>query len=244
MMIRCPKCDRMGYLPDDLAPEARSLRCRRCKANFLTADLAVKERHPHRGVDESWRGTMETPGARQSRQNAAPFLSEGMFGRFDNPEPPLRTLGPGDSNYEMTFSLEDPRGDADVDWEKDPDDFLEPEAASSDEIEALKPMGAGPGGSDPWFYGFIVSWGRPLCFGVLGFVAFSVIVIGLMVANSLGVTGSWVMPTSIQTLIVACLGTTALLLIGTSMVFQVVFLVDLAKSIHRMHELENRLSGR
>ncbi len=114
MMIQCPKCDRMGYLPDRLAPEAHSLRCRKCKANFLTTELAVKEGLQRRGVDDSWRGTaMDTPGASQSRQKAAPFLAEGIFGRFDQPEPPLRALGPGDSNYEMTFSLDDTGGDSD-----------------------------------------------------------------------------------------------------------------------------------
>ena len=244
-MIRCPKCDRVGFLPDRLAPEARSLRCRKCKANFLTTDLAVKEGNQRRGVDDSWQGTvMDSTGAGQPRQKAAPFLAEGMFGRFDEPERPLRTLGPGDSNYEMTFSIDDSPDDPGIDWDKDDGDFLEPEAPSSDEIEAIIPGGTEAKRSELWFYGFIVSWGRPLCFGVLGFVCFSVLVIGFLVASSLGVAGSQAIPTSIQALIVASVGTIALLLIGTSMFFHIVFLADLAKRIHRMRDLENRLSGR
>ena len=79
---------------------------------------------------------------------------------------------------------------------------------------------------------------------MLGFVAFSVLVIGFLVASSLGVAGSQIIPTSIQALIVASLGTIALLLIGVSMVFQSVFLADLARTVQRMHRSENRLPGR
>jgi hypothetical protein len=244
-MIRCPKCDRMGFLPDRLAPAARSLRCRKCKANFLTTELAVEEVRQHGGVDESWRGTaMDTPVLSQSRQKATPFRADGMFGRFDEPERPLRALGPGDSNYEMTFSIGGAPDDPGIDWERDAEDFLEPEAPSSDEIAAVIPRGPGQVRSDPWFYAFIGSWGRPFCFGVLGFVGFSVLVIGLLVANGLHVLGSQAIPTSIQALIVASLGTIALLLIGTAMIFQSAFLADLARTIHRMPDPKNRLSGR
>jgi hypothetical protein len=245
MMIRCPKCDRMGYLPDRLAPEAHSLRCRKCKANFTTTELAVKEGKQRRAMDGPWRDTaLDSPGASPSRQKATPFLAEGIFDRFEESQPPRRALGPGDSNYEMTFTLDDATGDSVADWEKDSEAFLEPEAPSSDEIEAMIPKGTGSSNPDPGFYGFIVSWRRPLCFGVLGFVAFSVLVIGFLVASSLGMTGIQAIPTSIQALIVASLGTIALLLIGTSMIFQIVCLADLARSVHRMHDLENRLSGR
>jgi hypothetical protein len=144
----------------------------------------------------------------------------------------------------MTFSIDDAHNDPDVDWDKYDEDFLEPEAPSSDEIEAVIPGGTGSARSDQWYYGFIVSWGRPLCLGVLGFVGFSVLVIGFLVANSLRVVGSQAIPTSIQVLIVASLGTIALLLIGTAMIVQSAFLADLARSIQRMPDPKKRLSGR
>ncbi len=239
MMIRCPKCDRVGHLPDRLAPEARRLRCRRCNANFSTAEVAVKSAKPHRGADDSWRGAAIDPStAGSSRQ----ILGKGIFGRFDEPATTLRSLGPGDSNYEMAFSLDDPRDDSGADWEKEGEDFFEAEAPSSDEIEAIRPGQAEPPRPESWYYGFIVAWAKPLCIGVLGFVAFSVLVIGFLVASSLGVAGPQIIPTSIQALIVASLGTIALLMIGVSMIFQSVFLADLARNVKRMPRSEDRLS--
>jgi hypothetical protein len=246
MMIRCPKCERVGYLPDRLVPEARSLRCRKCKENFSTTELAVKDGGKQRRVsDDSWRGAaLETPGAGQSRQKAAPFRADGLFGRFGDPTPPLRTLGPGDSNYEMTFSIDDARGDSDIGWDKDDDDLFEAEAPSSDEIEAMIPSGAESARPAPGSYGFMVSWGRTLCLGVLGFVAISVVLIGFLVASSLGMIGVRVIPESIQALIVASVGTIALLLIGASMIFQSVFLAELVRSAHNRDEPDNRPTER
>ena len=185
---------------------------------------------------------MERPVAGPSRQKAAPFLSDGLFGRFEEPSPPLRTLGPGDSNYEMTFSIEDARADSDADWEKETGDFLEAEAPSSDEIEAIIPGRKESPSSGPWFHDFIVSWGRTLCLVVLGFVGVSVLVIGFLVASSLRVTGGLAIPASIQAMIVASLGTFALILIGAAMIFQSVVLAELVRTIHRMNDPENRLS--
>ena len=109
MMIRCPKCDRVGYLPDRLGPR---------HGPYVAGDARPISRQPrwpsgraklHRGADDSWRGAAMGPStAGPSRQ----ILGEGIFGRFDEPATTLRTLGPGDSNYEMTFSLDDTREDS------------------------------------------------------------------------------------------------------------------------------------
>jgi hypothetical protein len=240
MMIRCPKCDRMGYLPDNLATEARSLRCRKCKANFLATELAVKDVKQHR-VDNSWRsGGMDTPGAGPSRQRSAPFRAEDVFGRFDDPSRPLRTLGPGDSNYEMTV----PHDESGADWEQDDEDTFEPEAASSDEIEAVLPGASGAKTPYALFSAFMATWGRTLVFGVLGYVAFSTLVIGVLVASSLGLAGIRGIPASSQALILASLGAIALLLIGAAMILQLVFLAELVRDVRRLNEPEDRLSGR
>jgi hypothetical protein len=246
MMIRCPKCERVGHLPDRLAPEARSLRCRKCKENFSTTELAVKAGgKQRRATDDSWRGAaLETPGAGQSRRKAAPFLADGLFGRFGDPAPPLRTLGPGDSNYEMTFSIDDARKDSGVGWDKDDDDLFETEAPSSDEIEAIIPGDPASLRPDRRSYGFMVARGRTLCLGVLGFVAISVVLIGFLVASNLGMIGGRVIPESLQALIVASVGTIALLLIGASMIFQSVFLAELVRSAHNRDEPENTQPGR
>ena len=190
-----------------------------------------------------WRGpTLEPPSPSPSRQKPAPFRAEGLYSRFDEPEAPLRELGPGDSNYEMTFSLEDSGPDSGDDWEADPENDGEPEAPSSDEIEAMMPATTRSPEPEPWFYRFVFSWGRVLCFGVLGFVALSVVVIGFLVACSLGVVGGLVLSTATQAFIVACFGTASLLLIGLAMIFQSVFLADLARTVSQMREPKTRQS--
>ena len=183
-------------------------------------------------------------GSRPVAPKSAPYRADGYLGRFDNVGPPRRPLGPGDSNYEMTFAIDDTPRDGDVDWDKDGEALFEPEAPSSDEIEAVIPKGPEMPRSEPWLYGFLARWGRPLCFGVIGFVVLSVLVIGFLVASSLGMAGIQAIPASLQTLIVASVGTIALLLIGLAMVFQCVFLADLVRSVQGRIEHQNRLSGR
>ena len=203
MMIRCPKCHRMGYLPDRLASAAG--------AEQLTLPEMQGELPDDGGCRQGGQSTSGggrvrgaatrwtlPPGRPIACQAAAPFLAEDPSDRFDEPTPPAPCSVRATPIMRMTFSIDDPRDESGDDWEKDPEDFLEPEAPSSDEIEAIIPIGAGSARSDSWFYGFIVSWGRPLCFGVLGFVAFSVLIIGFLVANSLGIAGSRTLPTSIQ----------------------------------------------
>ena len=243
MMIRCPKCDRMGYLPDRLAPEAHSLRCRRCQANFSTAEISIKAGMQRSKGAVPWRGTANEPPLQSpSRQGTAPFRAEGLYARFDEPEAPIRELGPGDSNYEMTFSLDNSGPDSGDDWDAGPENDPEIEAPSSDELEAIVPAPSRSPEPEPWFYRFVHSWGRVLCYAVLGFVALSVVIIGFLVACSLGMVGGLVLPTATQAFIVACFGTASLLLIGLAMIFQSVFLADLARTVYRMRETETRQS--
>lgn len=240
MMIRCPKCDRVGHLPDRLAPEARSLRCRRCQANFSTTEIALKASKQRSIGAAPWRGASLEPPLPTPALKSAPYRADGHYSRFDEPGAPLRELGPGDSNYEMTFSLEDSGPESGDDWEAGREEDPEIEAPSSDELEAIVPAPTLPPEPEPWSYRYVLSWGRVLCFGVLGFVALSVAIIGFLVACSLGMVGGLVLPAATQAFIVACFGTASLLLIGLAMVFQSVFLADLTRTIDRTRETEAR----
>ena len=238
-MIRCPKCERVGHLPDVLAPGARSLRCRRCKSNFLTTELAVKDgRKSVGGPDDPWRSDAPEPSrSGQLRPKTAPFLAEGHFSRFDD-STPFRKLGPGDSNYEMNFSLEDLPADSEDDWNNEPEDFLEAEEPSSDEISAVITHNRELLYLGSRFVSFLVSWGSILCFGVMGLVAVSVLLIGYILVNSPA------LQIPIQMLILACLGIIALLLIGIALLMQSLCLAELTDAIYRKQEPVSRLPGR
>ncbi len=225
-----------------VSPEARSLRCRRCQANFSPTEIALNSNKQRSMGAAPWRGAaLESPLPTPSLKSA-PYRADGHYSRFDEPEAPLRELGPGDSNYEMSFSLEDSGTESGDDWEAELENDPEIEGPSSDEIEAIMPASTRSPEPEPWFYPFLMSWGRILCFGVLGFVSLSVVIIGFLVACSLGVVGGLVVPAATQAIIVACFGTASLLLIGLAMIFQSVFLADLARTVYRMREPESRQS--
>src|SRR5262249_51201794 len=143
MYIRCPKCGRRGNLPDRLVPEAHSLRCRKCQANFPTPELARLA--AERGAGP----TFEPVAARARSKEPSAFLADGFFSGFDVPTESPRRLGPGDSNYELTFTLGDPGGDSSTDWDAQPGD-LAPEPPSSDEIEAVVPTAAATTAPERW----------------------------------------------------------------------------------------------
>lgn len=128
MYIRCPNCGRRGHLPDRLAPEASSLRCRKCKAHFLTPELSLA----------GSRGGVEQAEGGRAREQARPFAGEDFFSAFVDDGEIERELGPGDSNYELPFSLRDGMRDRGDGWVA-VDMAMEPEAPSSDEIEAIAP---------------------------------------------------------------------------------------------------------
>ncbi len=160
MYIRCPHCGRKGYLPDRLAPEANSLRCRRCKAHFLTPELSQQAL-----ANEGGAGSGRADGF-STRSESRAFFTDGYFGGYDDNEP-ARPHGPGDSSYELIFTLQDTEGDSGDDWEAGPL-AGEVEAPSSDEVPALSATPASPRARDvePWHHRFIESWGM-VCVGAV-----------------------------------------------------------------------------
>jgi zinc-ribbon domain len=178
MYIRCPKCGRRGRLPDRWIPQAQSLRCRKCGAMFKTPELArvAAERGPGPAFDPIVGvGRADRP---------EPFVADGYFSAFDDaligPRPP----GPGDSNYELTFTLSEPEGDFGPDWDAETGEF-EPEAPSSDDITALSTAGA-PWGSERWHHRFIESWGLRLVVTALVLIGISVPMIAYLLWRTIG----------------------------------------------------------
>jgi hypothetical protein len=232
MKIRCPNCGRMGYLPDHLVPAANRLRCRKCQAHFMMRELSLQGIEPRLQKRDSWRTTtIDAPVASRSRENPALFLTDGFVASLEEPGIPLRKRGPGDSHYELAFALKDEPSPSGDDWTAADAEVIEPEIASSDEIEAIhQPDGDLPR-PNPLSYRFIMSWVRLLCIVSLGFVAVSVILIGFLLLCSLG--GSPVFPVATHALVLASLGTVAFLLFGLWMVFLSVVLAELAESLRR-----------
>jgi hypothetical protein len=223
MYIRCPKCGRRGFLPDRLVPEANSLRCRKCRAQFLTPELAKlsSERVAGPAFDPKGAGT------KREREKPGSFLTDGFFGGFEDSESP-RELGPGDSNYELTFTLRDARGDSDDDWEAATGE-IESEAPSSDEIEAVsmsRDASAGPGS---WHHRFIVAWG-PLWIGaVLALIAITIPVVGYLLWRTLGGAGE--VDTPSPTLVAGLACTVALLVISVPLMLLAACLTEVVRDV-------------
>ncbi len=231
MYIRCPNCGRRGYLPDRLAPEANSLRCRKCKAHFTTSELARKTAE-RRGVP-----VFDSPASVGVTEKPASFLAEGFFSGFDERPPSGRERGPGDSNYELTFTLQDVGGDSGSDWDA-PTEDIEPEAPSSDEIEALRPAAAALRESDSWHLHFIKSWGMTFIGTALGLIAVSVPLIAYLVWRTIG--GGGPSPTLIAGL--AC--AVGLLMISVPTMLLATCLTDLVRDVRRVREHLERTAGR
>lgn len=186
MYIRCPKCGRRGHLPDRWAPEAHSLRCRKCRALFQTPELTgqAAERGAGPGFDSMvGNGPPEAPAA---------FLADGFFSGFDGDLDGARKTGPGDSSYELTFTLQDAEGDSD--WDADTDE-MEAEAPSSDEIPATSRAVATPEPA-PWHRRFIASWVPGLIATALALIAVSVPLIAYLLWRTLGSAQPLAVPAS------------------------------------------------
>jgi hypothetical protein len=245
MKIRCPNCGRMGYLPDHLVPAAHSLRCRKCQANFPMPELSLQGMEPRFKEVDSWRGTtLEPPVASRTRENPTVLLADGFVAGYDEAEASPRELGAGDSQYELTIALKESPGYSSDDWSTVPTDVLEPEAPSSDEIEAVRPAVSGLSYPEPMSYRFIASWIRPLFFVSLVFVAFSALLIGFLLMRSLELGGSPILPLARHALVIASVGILSFLLFGLWMVFLSVVLADLAQSLRRLRDMENGGRGR
>ncbi len=237
MYIRCPKCGRRGHLPDRWAPGARSLRCRRCHANFPMPELA--------GVAaERQAGSAFGPAAARSRSpEPAEFLVDGFLGGFDASAGMPRRLGPSDSNYELTFTLHDAGGDsgAESDWDAQTDE-IRPEAPSSDEIEALVPAATPTGGPEPWQHRFIETWGPVLIGVVLGLLAVAIPSIGYLSWRALG--GGPAPGLHAPTLIAGFAGVVALLMIALPLILLAASVTELARDVRRLRDHLERRAGR
>lgn len=159
MYIPCPKCGRRGQLPDRWVPQAHSLRCRRCGALFKTPELARSPAEVGTGAAFD----SVSPLGRGDKSSA--FVEDGFFRGFDDELIAPREAGPGDSNYELTFTLRDAEGDSGPEWPAARDEVAV-EAPSSDETPALT-SSAAPAGPEPWPYRFIEVWGLRLIVAAL-----------------------------------------------------------------------------
>ncbi|MHB1559248.1 MAG: zinc-ribbon domain-containing protein [Isosphaeraceae bacterium] len=226
MFIRCPNCGRKGHLPDHLAPEANSLRCRRCRANFPTPELA--RRAPAR---DEVPASVPADGF-SARVEAQGFLTDGYFRGYDDAEPG-RSLGPGDSNYELIFTLRDAEPDAGDGWEADPEATdVDIEAPSCDEIPALAPTASAASGLAPWHHRFIESWGL-LCVGsVVAMIAVMVPLEGYLIWRSLEGGSGTALPAMVGGL--ACV--LALLLVSLPLLLLATSLPALVRDIRGLRE--------
>jgi hypothetical protein len=233
MYIRCPTCGRRGHLPDKWIPDAHSLRCRKCRANFSMPELTRLAAGRKAGP------TFEPVAVRAGSQEPAAFLADGFFSGFDDPTESPRRLGPGDSNYELTFTLGDP-GDSRTDWDAQRED-LAPEAPSSDEIEAVVPTIAAPTGPEPWHRRFIESWGLVLIGAALALVAIAIPVIGYLFWRTFGGGPSLNLPA--PTLIAGFVCAVPLLMISVPLILLAACLTELVRDIHRLRDHLERMAG-
>jgi hypothetical protein len=224
----------MGYLPDDLAREAQRLRCRRCSARFMTDSLSSK------GADQRARAPRESSGTSRTQVAAVPFVADAFFAGFDESEPAIRPLGPDDSQYELTFSFQDPQGGSGVDWPAEPADDPEFEAARSGEFAASFSSGE-VATSEPWYYRFIDSSGRLLFIGALILVIMSLPLLGFLLVHVLGGSAA-VNPTTLA-LIVGSVAAMSFLFISLAITALNVLLVDLARNIRRLRDHADRKAG-
>jgi hypothetical protein len=111
------------------------------------------------------------------------FRGDTFFSGFDDARVSRRPPGPGDSNYELTFTLNDVEGDSGSEFDAEAKELVH-EAPSSDEIPALSPSAASSG-AEPWHHRFIESWGLGLIVTTLGLIAISVPVIGYLLWRTL-----------------------------------------------------------
>jgi hypothetical protein len=233
MYIRCPKCGRRGYLPDRLIPEANSLRCRKCRAQFQTPELARTS--AGRGGGPAF----ESPGGAGRTEPPDAFLAEGFFSGFDDRGDSPRKRGPGDSNYELTFSLQDVDGESSTDWDATTV-AIEPEAPSSDEIAAVGPPADARRESDSWPIRFIESWGLVLIGAALGLIAVSIPVIAYLVWRA---AGGGPAGEASPTLIAGFTCAVGLLMIAIPMTLLAIGLNDLVRDIRRLREHLERRTG-
>ncbi len=110
-------------------------------------------------------------GRSESTEKPGSYRADGFFGGFDASDSP-REAGPGDSNYELTFTLRGTPGDSDDDWEAATEEMSE--APSSDEIEAVELASDRSSAPESWHNRFLVAWGPLWIGGVLALIAVTI----------------------------------------------------------------------
>jgi hypothetical protein len=221
-----------------MVPEATSLRCRRCRAHFTTPELA------RLGAERGGGPTFGAPGGVGLAEEPAEFLTEGFFSGFDDPLEAARPRGPGDSNYELTFSLHDLGGDTSGDWDATMPS-IEPEVPSSDEIEAIAPTPAASRERDSWHVRFVESWGLALIGAAVGLIALAIPVIAYLLWRALA--GGTTVGGPLATVIGGFACAVALLMISIPLILLATCFTELARDVRRLREyLERRarLGGR
>jgi hypothetical protein len=237
MMIRCPKCERIGRLPVHLGSIARMVRCRRCRARISIVPSAAKE---GRSLAQP---LFEASPTAETVSSLARFSSETRTANVDEQEDwSPRPVGPDDSQYELPVST-------DVDIE---DSQVELPAFT---LEASSPNDRSFGaGDDPpsvelmvsssWYYTFIDSWGRYHLGVAIGFGALSLVLLGFFLARE--ILGGQTIGASITLLIVGCVGMVAFMLLSVTVTALNRQLAELAKYVRRMRihsEPKTRIVG-
>jgi hypothetical protein len=128
MLIRCPKCNRTGNIPDRFGLAPHKIRCRACEMRFLTIPLRTKD-----GIDRPDLPIEEFPATRILSALAPPSTLPVVVDPDDDDDSTLDTLGPGDSHYELTVVCDD----EDDDSQDELSAYTSGEWSSSDEIAAL-----------------------------------------------------------------------------------------------------------
>jgi hypothetical protein len=163
---------------------------------------------------------------------ASSFVADDYFSAFDDPLVASREPGPGDSNYELTFTLHDAEGDPDSDWDAETEEY-EPEAPSSDEIPVASPA-AEPPGPDSWHHRFIESWGLRLIAAALALIAISVPIIAYLLWRIFGSGKPLDFPT--PTLIAGFACAVALLMISVPLLLLAASVTELARDVRRLYQ--------
>jgi zinc-ribbon domain len=225
MMIRCPNCERIGKIPDQLGSSASKLRCRRCRARFSLIHPPGQE-----GLALASRLFEASPIA-QSTGSFPRFPAETWSANGAEPDDSLAlVVNPDDSQYELPIST-----DIDIDDSQFELPAFAPEQMSREEswrAAVDNPPSMERTLTSPWHDRFVNSWGH-YHFGVtIGFSAISLAVLGYFLASE--IFGGRSISASIALMILGCVGTVAFLLLSVTVTALNRQLADLAKHVRLM----------
>ncbi len=233
MIIRCPSCGREGNIPDTGSRPFRNVRCRPCGARFAL-EIAAR-------IDQPYLLEPATNGGLLQHGLARPMVAVERASAIDDLDLmnfPDRSLPDSEDDFAGVLG-----GDPD-DSQVELPAFTSGEPLSG-EIDAFPPFE--PAGSDfllpaPWYNKFIESWGQVHFFFAVGFAAFSLLILGVLLITTL-VAGRTV-SSSITALIVGFVATVAFLLLSISATMLFSLLVDLARNVRVLIQQSERGPGR